>query len=237
MLKVSVHASDLRAAGTGNRVGWMDIGYDKLAPVADYKALLFTVGLGAVELAYVRDYPRYCGSIFDLVARAIAVCLQREESLPPAPAVAKCAYGRSLSVIVTHVGPRGPFVQKRLAWLEATMRRRGVYDVVADEDVFGERTARVHYRPARFVAWHLAAYAMTQCLAGTDQLPPRPPLLLPKVTPSDEGGQVLIQSLHEPARSCLVRWLGQQGKPVDPDLLNPSFVPEATYVRFLTKTV
>jgi hypothetical protein len=56
--------------------------------LADYRVALADAVLGQVgERATVRDYPRWAGSIWDLVARCVAAALnQGRESLPPRPA-------------------------------------------------------------------------------------------------------------------------------------------------------
>lgn len=41
MLKVSVHAGPLASASRFNLVAWVDIGYERLEPVADYKTVLY----------------------------------------------------------------------------------------------------------------------------------------------------------------------------------------------------
>lgn len=47
MLRVSIHAGPAREVSRFNRVDWLDIGYEELAPIADYKVVLFQAGEGA----------------------------------------------------------------------------------------------------------------------------------------------------------------------------------------------
>jgi len=47
MLRVTIHAGGLNTATRFTQRAWLDIGYEKLAPVADYKTVLFQSGFGA----------------------------------------------------------------------------------------------------------------------------------------------------------------------------------------------
>ena len=47
MLRVTMHNGKLAAANHNNMLDWLDISYERLAPVADYKVQLFKYGLGA----------------------------------------------------------------------------------------------------------------------------------------------------------------------------------------------
>ena len=47
MLRVSIHAGPLAKISRSNRLDWLDIGYQRLAPAADYKVVLFKIGEGA----------------------------------------------------------------------------------------------------------------------------------------------------------------------------------------------
>ena len=47
MLKVSIYAGASDRASRFNLLAWLDIGYEKLAPEADYTTLVFQSGSGA----------------------------------------------------------------------------------------------------------------------------------------------------------------------------------------------
>lgn len=77
MLRVSVHAGLPSQASRYNRLGWLDVGYEDLKPVANYKVFLFEAGVGARETVYLENYPRWSSSLWDLVARAMALAYWR----------------------------------------------------------------------------------------------------------------------------------------------------------------
>ena len=61
MLRVSIHAGPLAKISRSNRLDWLDIGYQRLAPAADYKIVLFKIGEGAVQASQFADQ---CPSLF-----------------------------------------------------------------------------------------------------------------------------------------------------------------------------
>jgi hypothetical protein len=104
MLKITVEIwpggreSGRRVLATG------DIGRIKDGALADYRVELHEDGQGDIESASLLDYPRYSTTIWDLVARAIAVALAGKEELPLRP--------RQLDVPV-HVAGNTPYVRLR----------------------------------------------------------------------------------------------------------------------------
>ena len=88
MLRVTI---ELLPGGreSGKRViATADIARVNGGALADYSVALEEAVLGEVgERARVRGYPRWAGSVWDLVARSIAAALnQGREALPPRPA-------------------------------------------------------------------------------------------------------------------------------------------------------
>lgn len=240
MLKVSLHSSVLAEATAANKMGWLDIAYKRLAGLADYRAVLFMQGQGTVAEATITDYPRWSGSVFDLVARAIAVALQRKEELPAPPAQRRCAYARVMSLAVEHVGVAGPVPKRRLGTLDIRMTRRGRYEAVMQEDIFGHRTASaILYAPKVLIAWQLAAYAIAHCLTGMPALPARPPLALPPTREREGKPAIALQSLPQPARTGFLRWLRgvRQYKDLDGSADALDVVPADEYARFLREAV
>ena len=73
MLRVSIHSALPSQATRFNRTDWLDIGYQTLESHAEYKIVLFEAGIGAREPVCLRAYPRWSSSLWDLVARAIAL--------------------------------------------------------------------------------------------------------------------------------------------------------------------
>ena len=85
MLRVTV---ELWPGGreSGSRVlATAKIGRVKNGALADYRVELQEDVLGEIATAALHDYPRYASTIWDLVARAVAVALTGEEELPPRP--------------------------------------------------------------------------------------------------------------------------------------------------------
>ncbi|WP_321898742.1 hypothetical protein [Paraburkholderia heleia] len=88
MLRITV---ELLPGGreSGKRViATADIARVRNGALADYAVVLDDAVLGEVgERAIVRGYPRWAGSVWDLVARGLAAALnQSREVLPPRPA-------------------------------------------------------------------------------------------------------------------------------------------------------
>jgi hypothetical protein len=85
MLRVTV---ELWPGGreSGRRVlATANIGRIKNGALADYKVELHEDVQGEIGTAALHDYPRYASSLWDLVARAVAVALTGKEELPPRP--------------------------------------------------------------------------------------------------------------------------------------------------------
>lgn len=230
MLTVTLHAGEPVAACEANALGWLQIAQKARGAIVDFKTLMFVRGVGVLEQALVPEYARWSGSLLDLVARAIAVSVERVEALPLPPLERRCAYARRMCMLVEHQGMHGPRVRPRLATLDIEMTKRGVYAVRADEDILGARATKdLVYRPVRLNAWLLAAYACTAALHGTTALPPRPALMLPPTVKAEDGTAcVEVAALQEPMRTGLQRWLLATGQAPQATL-----VPEETLARFL----
>jgi orotate phosphoribosyltransferase len=177
MLKVSLHAGPLSGISQFNQLGRLDIGYETLAPKATYKAVLFARGEGALPLVRLEGYPRWSGSIWDLVARAIALSLtKREELLPMAEPAERPAYAEAMCAVIDHV-PRG--VERYRARLGTVILlkagRKGCYRASLQEDCFEDRPEVFFmHRPKRLVHWDLLARAVNWSLANQEHLPERP---------------------------------------------------------------
>lgn len=81
MLKISLHHARPGHENARNVLGRLDIGYAKLDALADYKLVMTVAGVGEMPPARITDYPRWSASVWDLVARAICMCLNRREVL------------------------------------------------------------------------------------------------------------------------------------------------------------
>ena len=120
MLKVTV---ELWPGGreSGSRVlATAKIGRIKNGALADYRVELQEDVQGEIATATLRDYPRYASSIWDLVARAVAVALTGKEELPPRPQqldVPVHAVGNTSYVRLREIPePARSLFQKRIAY-------------------------------------------------------------------------------------------------------------------------
>jgi hypothetical protein len=113
MLKVSLHYATPATVSARNVLGRLDIAYAKLDANADYKALMFTTGIGEHEPLRLDNYPRWSASVWDLVARVVCLGLNNTESnwLVELPFERKCAFSASRictgARVLRHVGWRG----------------------------------------------------------------------------------------------------------------------------------
>jgi hypothetical protein len=73
MLRVSIHSALPSQLSRFNRTDWVDIGYQTLKEHSEYKVVLFEAGLGSREPVFLQAYPRWSSSLWDLVARALAL--------------------------------------------------------------------------------------------------------------------------------------------------------------------
>lgn len=240
MLNVTLHAGPVATASFGNRLGWMEVAYSsKPAPLSDYKAVLTTIDQGALPPVELKRYPRYAASIWDLVARAVAICLtpagqaSAEQLWPIEPAGKFVPYANAICAIVElqSGGPRGG--KRLLATCEITrmLGARGRYEAAFTEDCFEDvAIAPFVHRPDRLDHWRLLQTALAWRLAGEEELPPRPFIFAPDPVASAEGVEVRLADLVEPARTCFERWLARHGHA---EALKCGFAGEKLYLEFL----
>lgn len=247
MLRVSIHAGPLAGITRFNRLDWLDIGYDKLAAVADYKVVLFNTSIGATDVVHLRNYPRWSASLWDLVARAIALALSPAlsdavEAVQPAKTVEKrVAFAEAISAVIEHHPTYGR-VGRRLAAMEVVRhgKTRGLYHARVEEDLQPSRsTVPFVFAPAYLSPAELIMRAALVGLTGDhSELPPRPTLRTPRSFNVDGKACVAIHRIHEPARTGFRRWLDRYGEPPSPHDGAPEGVaPEAEFVRFLQEAV
>jgi len=85
MLKVTVEVVSRGRPGTGKVIATAEIGRRERSTAPDYVVQLSEDTYEHGEKTTLRSYPRYASSVFDLVARALAVALTGKEELPPRP--------------------------------------------------------------------------------------------------------------------------------------------------------
>jgi hypothetical protein len=247
MLRVSIHAGPLREISRFNRVDWVDIGYDQLGVLANYKVVLFNVGEGVSSPVRLSSYPRWSASLWDLTARAIALGLSPdrtnpEEKVPAAPRIGKrYAYARALSAVIQHFPNSGTGV-RQLADMEILQAgsTRGFYRAHANEDLMPSKaTDQFMFAPAFLRPADLVMRSALMVLAGdTENMPPRPKVALPAMQMIGDKPHVVIHNLAEPARTGFTRWLyDRESPPTDHAGTPEGIAPEALFVKFMNEAI
>lgn len=246
MLRVSIHAGPINSMARFNQLAWCDIGYDKLAAVAQYKTVLFQSHQGASPQREIANYPRWSASLWDLVARALVLGLQPDETsgkeeLPAVePPDKGWAFAEKISVVIEHLSPTGHF-RSALASAEISQvgRKRGTYVGHFDEHTMKRVvTKEFVFRPSFLRAGELVAHACAVRLTGELVLPPRPALCIPEIIEAEGLKQVALHTLVEPARTGFLRWLSAFSEPPAPHPGAPlGIAPETLYVKFLQEAI
>lgn len=233
MLRVSIHGCDAANIKAGNQLAQLDIAYAKQGPFADYAVSIAIRGVGEVEPDMVVNYPRWAGSVWDLIARALTRLLFRADQAPPGVTPdRRCAYATKLCAIVERVSPEGPLAEVANVEILQAGKQRGVYLARFDEDILGRREATFAYGLKSLSYPELLLRAICHAFYGKDTLGPRPRLILPVTMNVGNKDVFDIESLGEPARTGFMRYRGENYPLVE--ALNP-LVPSETYVGFLSK--
>lgn len=243
MLQVSLHFATEDTATFFNRVGWLDIGYEKLDAFANYKAKLFVAGEGERPTIRIEKYPRWSASVWDLVLRVVAKGLHGDEALPGGlPLGRKGAFIDHLYAKLEHVADGADGRRSHIGSVSVVMKRtRCNYVATVHDDFCGTRQSEVfRHTPAVLNHWELFARGVACALSGTEAVPPRPPLSLPAALAleDDKAKYVSLSRLTEPARSGFPRWLAKKGiEPQQHHSAPQGMVPEASYVEFLRTAI
>lgn len=104
MLRVTVELWPGGCESGRRTLATADIGRVRSGAIADYHVELRDEVLGDVGTAILRKYPRYAASVWDLIARCIAVALAGQEELPSRP---------QLPDVPIHRSGKTPFVRIR----------------------------------------------------------------------------------------------------------------------------
>jgi hypothetical protein len=242
MLKLSLHASSPRGVSPQNRIGSLDVAYETLAARADYKAVMWTAGLGEQAPVQLQNYPRWSASIWDLLARIVCLATTRKEAIWPEdiPHRRSGPYIRDLTALVEHwpdgLDTRRATVGK--AHVQMCSRRRH-YQAVFEDDILGRQASPVFtHTPVVLNAWDLLARAYGWATTGGPELPPRPELYKPIPVPAGKDSFVILDTLSEPARTGCYRWLRKRNiETVEIPAIKGPCVTEAQFVTFLQKAV
>lgn len=242
MLKLSLHASTPRGINPQNRIGSLDVAYEKLAARADYKALMWTAGLGEQAPVQLLNYPRWSASIWDLLVRIVCLATTRKEVIWPAdiPNRRSGPYMHDLTALVEH-WPDGMDTRRAVvgkAHVQMCARKRN-YRAVFEDDILGKRSTEVfRHTPVVLNAWDLLARAYGWATTGSPELPPRPDLYKPIPIPMGSHSYVNLDTVSEPARTGCYRWLDKRRLETAevPGIEGPC-INEAQFVTFLQKAV
>ncbi|MBS4037726.1 MAG: hypothetical protein KGZ46_06205 [Hydrogenophaga sp.] len=240
MLKVFLHNGAPAAVSQFNQLGRLDIGYEKLDIHADYKAVLRATGLGEFPPAVLQAYPRWTASVWDLVMRMIALCIHREEAFPALDVTRRGAFAQNLTAIVEHWPDGLEFGRATVGTAHIRMtRRRGRYVATFEDDILGAQTSiEFAHTPDALMPWDLLARAYAWASHGRATMPARPALYMP--IPFEEDGEVYVSvdTVREPARTGLFRWMVAKGiRAFQGDQLTGTHISESNYVSFLRSAV
>lgn len=243
MLRINIHAGPLATTSRFTRRAWLDVAYEKLAPVADYKLVLFQSGFGASEPRVLPAYPRWSSSLWELVARGLALTLHPDEDSPQEEVVVQpakrknCAFAKTLCATIDHFA--GPDNQKRdtLGSVEIIQagRFRGHYQARFTEHAGKSCLTPVfRYAPDHFSPAELLLHACVARHGEQPVLPPRPALCVPLPVTRDGLRYIPVHRLVEPARTGFQNWLRQNSEPPVPEDGAPlGLAPEPLYAKFL----
>lgn len=243
MLRLTIHAGPLEDVSRFNQLARLDIVYDKLSPLADYKVVLLERNRDVPAPRTLQAYPRWSASLWDLAARALAICLpdepQATETVPEVePGGKRCAFAREVSVIIEHAAGD----QKNTlgtASIRQAGRKRGIYQAYFDEHTMKPRRTEVfEFAPAYFRPAELLLHACLYCLEGKPELPARPGLCAPPPVMLDGLPYIQVHQLVEPARTGFRTWLNWFSEPVRKHPGAPLGIAPATlYTKFLCSAI
>lgn len=219
MIRLQIFAGGKATASVFTRLAWLELAYHKVDAYSDYKACLFQNGKGCGPTVFIKNYPRWSSSFWDLLARAIVISLnsttggdgEELEFMPPVTVSPKrLAFVDEVWVSVEHVS--GGKVTKIRAICEMSVKRdkrKGSY-VASLTDNMGNsfEGVRFKYHTDVLIPALLVAKACCAHLTGnTYDLPARPLLWIPKPIPDGTRKIVCVNAVKEPAKSGFNRWL------------------------------
>lgn len=241
MLKVTLHHGPPKRADRHNILGRLDLAYETLDSRANYKARMFTTGVGEQPEVRIKKYPRWSASIWDLVARAACLSLQGEESIPDLGLTRRRgAFIEDLTAVVEHWPDGEDFRRNTIAEAHVRMRnRRCHYTATFEDDLAGRRESSVFsHAPEGLTHWDLLARAWAWTCLESFALPPRPELCAPLPFESNGRSLVALETTPEPARTGISRWLLKQGlSPLHSDLVTGPCVTEDQFINFLKTAI
>lgn len=230
MLKVHLHAGLLAERNAANVLATLDIAYAKQEAFADYVVALTQRQAGEQAPVVLQGYPRWSASLWDLIARGIALSLYRDGKVPSAAKPdRRCAYATRLCAVIEKATRDDSAVLLGSAELFQQGPERGHYTVQLDEDILGKRTGQFAYGCKRLNPLDLLFRALCWALYGQDTPGARPKLIVP--TSINIGGedQFEVATLQEPARTGFARHLAA----TQPTAKPAQMARAQDYVQFL----
>jgi hypothetical protein len=207
MLSVKLHTGLLAQRSPNNTLAQLDIAYKVQKAWADYSLQFALKGVGEVAPAELLSYPRWAGSVWDLVARALALVLFRNEAFEPAPAPDKrCAYATKLCAVVERTTAKDNHVELASVEILQDAKKRGHYTATFREDILGERKATFVYGLKSLQHSELLLRAICYAYFGKDTLGERPALILPTTLQVDGKNVFDTHGLPEPAKTGFNRY-------------------------------
>ena len=207
MLKVTVHSGLLASRNIGNQLAVLDVAYQKKAALADYVVALSLRGSGELAPAFLRNYPRWSASVWDLIARALAQTLYRADQVPAsAKADRRCAYATRICASVERMTAAARGHEVGTVEIHQEGEKRGVYTATFNEDVMGERSVQFEYGCKALNPAELLMRAACWAYQGTDVLGPMPKLILPPALKIDGVERFHLAALDEPALTEFQRY-------------------------------
>ncbi|MEI6783746.1 MAG: hypothetical protein WCQ21_22875 [Verrucomicrobiota bacterium] len=180
MLRVLLHSGHLTTRNPGNLMATLDISYLKQEAWSDYSVAFSTKGTGTVETDQIAKYPRWSGSVWDLVARALTRILYRADQAPASPTPdRRCAYATRLCAVVEKSTGDSRGVELATVEISQVGNQRGVYTAIFKEDIMGDRSASFSYGLKSLQPADLLLRAICWTYFDKDVLGGRPPLILP----------------------------------------------------------
>ncbi len=230
MLKVFIHSGALATRNAGNQLVVLDIAYAKKEALADYLVAMSLKGTGEVAPDAVLKYPRWSGSLWDLVARALTRVLYRADQAPSSDVPDKrCAWATKLCIVIERSSVGSKCVELARAQISQDGNKRGTYTVLLDEDINGKLSASFTYGLKSLNPADLALRAICWALYGTDVLGPVPALILPATMKVDGVDRFHVNVLPEPARTGFERYRNNFPTTASPEPLAKA----EDYVKFL----
>ena len=237
MLKVYIHGGSLDKIRTGNRLATLDIGYRERSDIASYLTVLNIKGIGEVGPQLVERYPRWSGSLWDLVARCLTRCLYlRDQPMAFGAPAKNPAFADGICAVIEKWTGEGQMGQE-LGWAEVSRepRSRTQYIVQLDEDILGTRKKiRFTYGPEVLNPADLLLRSICWSLHKCETLGPKPVPHLPPLLEMNGVDHIAVSDLQEPAKTGLTRYLGvSKHHGLKMPTHEPLLVPADDYVTFL----